>query len=69
MKEKKPAGPRERIKENMSGRWFIPVSYTHLDVYKRQGKMIADETDCIDVYDINLTMKGLYLIYQKSKGK
>jgi type III pantothenate kinase len=33
------------------------------------GKMIADETDCIDVYDINLTMKGLYLIYQKSKGK
>lgn len=31
------------------------------------GKIIADETDVIDVYHQDLTMKGLYLIYKKNK--
>lgn len=32
------------------------------------GRIIADETDRIDVYDPNLSLKGLRLIYNKSKG-
>ncbi len=31
------------------------------------GKIIADETDKINVYDSSLTMQGLRLIYNKSK--
>lgn len=31
------------------------------------GKIIADEVDEIDVYDPELTLKGLYLIYQKNR--
>ena len=31
------------------------------------GKMIAEETDCIDYYDANLTLKGLQIIYDKQK--
>lgn len=31
------------------------------------GKIIADETTKIDVYDIDLTMQGLRLIYEKNK--
>ena len=33
------------------------------------GKLIADNTDCIDVYDPMLTMEGLRLIYEKTSGK
>lgn len=31
------------------------------------GKIIADETDSIDIYDPMLTMKGLWVIYMKNK--
>ncbi len=31
------------------------------------GKMIASETDAIDVYDPRLTLKGLQIIYEKNK--
>lgn len=31
------------------------------------GKIIANETDCIDVYDRHLTFKGLKIIYDKNK--
>jgi type III pantothenate kinase len=31
------------------------------------GRIIAQETDCIDVYDPNLTLSGLRLIYEKQK--
>ena len=33
------------------------------------GKMIAQETDVIDVYDPQLTLKGLRIIYEKNKNK
>lgn len=33
------------------------------------GKIIADGTDSIDVYDPMLTMKGLWRIYVKNKGR
>ena len=33
------------------------------------GKIIADATPLIDVYDPELTMKGLRLIYLKCKSK
>lgn len=33
------------------------------------GKLIADSTDCIQVYDPMLTMKGLRIIYEKTTGK
>jgi type III pantothenate kinase len=33
------------------------------------GRIIAEETDCIDEYDPMLTMKGLYLIYRRNKGQ
>ncbi len=32
------------------------------------GKIIADETDMIQVYDNRLTLKGLRLIYEKNRG-
>lgn len=31
------------------------------------GKIIANQTDRIDIYDINLTFKGLKIIYDKNK--
>ena len=31
------------------------------------GQIIADETDCIDVYDSQLTLEGLRIIYEKTK--
>lgn len=31
------------------------------------GKMVATETDIIDVYDSQLTLKGLQIIYEKNK--
>lgn len=31
------------------------------------GKMIADETDTIDIYDGDLTLQGLRIIYEKQK--
>lgn len=31
------------------------------------GRIIANETDCIDIYDPNLTLSGLRLIYEKQK--
>lgn len=31
------------------------------------GRIIANETDCIDVYDPNLTLTGLRFIYEKQK--
>lgn len=31
------------------------------------GKLIADETDSIDIYDANLTLKGLNIIYKKQR--
>lgn len=33
------------------------------------GKMIASETDIIDVYDPQLTLKGLRIIYEKNKKR
>lgn len=33
------------------------------------GKIIADEVEAIDYYDPELTLKGLYLIYEKNKMK
>ena len=31
------------------------------------GKIIADETDAIEIYDNKLTLKGLRLIYEKNR--
>ena len=31
------------------------------------GRIIANETDCIDIYDPNLTLSGLQLIFEKQK--
>ena len=33
------------------------------------GRIIASETDSIDVYDPNLTLKGIHLIYKKQNRK
>lgn len=33
------------------------------------GRIIANETDVIDVYDSNLTLKGMHLIYKKQNRK
>lgn len=33
------------------------------------GKIIAEATDSIDVYDANLTMKGLQIIYEKQQTR
>lgn len=33
------------------------------------GKLIADNTDCIDLYDPMLTMEGLRIIYEKTSRK
>lgn len=33
------------------------------------GKIIAEATDSIDVYDANLTLKGLQIIYEKQQGR
>lgn len=32
------------------------------------GRIVANETDCIDLYDPELTLKGLRLIYDRMKG-
>ncbi len=33
------------------------------------GRIIANETDAIDVYDQNLTLKGIHLVYKKQNRK
>lgn len=33
------------------------------------GKIIADSTDAIDIYDANLTLKGLRIIYEKQQER
>lgn len=33
------------------------------------GRIISEQTDLIDEYDSNLTLKGLRIIYEKNKGK
>ncbi len=33
------------------------------------GKLISENTDCIDVYDPMLTMEGLRIIYEKTSGR
>ncbi len=33
------------------------------------GRIIANETDAIDAYDPNLTLKGIYLVYKKQNRK
>ncbi len=33
------------------------------------GKIVSDATDKIDIYDKDLTLQGLRLIYEKTKGK
>lgn len=31
------------------------------------GRLIAQETDTIDIYDSHLTMEGLRILYEKNK--
>lgn len=31
------------------------------------GRMISEETDCIDIYDSSLTLDGLLLVYEKNR--
>ncbi|MBO4981825.1 MAG: type III pantothenate kinase [Lachnospiraceae bacterium] len=33
------------------------------------GRIIADETDTIDIYDSSLTLDGLRILYEKNQGK
>lgn len=33
------------------------------------GRIIAEETDAIDIYDSNLTLKGIHLVYKKQNRK
>ncbi len=33
------------------------------------GRIIAEGTDAIDIYDANLTLKGIYLVYKKQNRK
>ena len=33
------------------------------------GRIIANETTCIDIYDPNLTLKGIYRVYNKQNRK
>ena len=33
------------------------------------GRIIANETDAIDVYDANLTLKGIHLVYKKQNRR
>ena len=39
------------------------------DGRSREERIIANETDVIDVYDPNLTLKGMNLIYKKQNRK
>ena len=32
------------------------------------GKIVANETECINLYDPKLTLNGLRLIYERMKG-
>ena len=43
--------------------------YDNIKVVATGGlvKIIADETDCIDIYDPDLTLTGLRLIYNKNR--
>ena len=59
----------------------LPVSYTHLVkaevgleniktvVTGGLGRIIANETDAVDIYDPNLTLKGINLVYKKQNRK
>jgi len=33
------------------------------------GRIISESTDSIDIYDANLTLKGIYLVYKKQNRR
>ena len=33
------------------------------------GRIISESTDAIDIYDANLTLKGIYLVYKKQNRR
>ena len=33
------------------------------------GRIISESTDAIDIYDVNLTLKGIYLVYKKQNRR
>ena len=43
----------------------MPVSYTHLDVYKRQGYMMALHSDEINVYEVVKALEGDFSLFQQ----
>lgn len=52
----------DKIKEESGGTGIKTVATGGL------GKLISDETDRIDIYDPDLTLQGLRIIYEKTKG-
>ena len=48
---------------------YVPVSYTHLDVYKRQGGKVAITLAKATRMNSNKKRKNPYRIYKKEKEK
>jgi type III pantothenate kinase len=47
----------------------VGLDQLHTVVTGGLGRIIANETDAVDVYDPNLTLKGIYLVYKKQNRK
>jgi type III pantothenate kinase len=47
----------------------VGLEQLHTVVTGGLGRIIANETDAVDVYDPNLTLKGIYLVYKKQDRK
>ena len=45
--------------------WEIPQT----GAMRVPGRIIANETDAVDIYDPNLTLKGINLVYKKQNRK
>jgi type III pantothenate kinase len=47
----------------------VGLEHLHTVVTGGLGRIIANETEAVDVYDPNLTLKGIYLVYKKQNRK
>jgi type III pantothenate kinase len=47
----------------------VGLDSLHTVVTGGLGRIIANETDAVDVYDPELTLKGIYLVYKKQNRK
>ena len=59
----------DRVKGNAGVKAEVGLENIKTVVTGGLGRIIANETDAVDIYDPNLTLKGINLVYKKQNRK